>query len=238
MTVKSIFSATAASCFIGTALVAGSLDDAPQTPTIPAAQPTSVVDWSGHYGGAFLGYGDGDYQQGVSALNQIGPDVGVDGTIGGLRYGMNWQNANRVYGFDVSLSSGIDGIVAQGTSSAPDWNCVTGDCNVSINAMLTVRGRYGATLNDGQTMWYGAAGLAAAKVEGGIYNSGQQGIENTAVGFTAGIGIEHMLNDRFSAYGELNYIDLGNLEFGTGAGETYDGVGSFSTLAIGVNYHF
>lgn len=40
---------------------------------------------------------------------------------------------------------------------------------------MTVRGRYGMVFGDGKTMTYGALGLAAGAIEGGIAASDQQG---------------------------------------------------------------
>src|SRR5690606_13593376 len=116
-----------------------------------------------------------------------------------------------VFGFDVSLSSGIKGKTAIG-AVGPDWSCVTGDCNVSVESLLMTRGRYGALINP-STLVYGAAGVAAGRVSGGIYNSVQQG-KSTATGYTLGLGVEHKLNRKVSLYGELNYVDLGTLKFG------------------------
>ncbi|WP_114961170.1 hypothetical protein [Tritonibacter mobilis] len=92
------------------------------------------LDWSGHYAGAFVGYGGGHYRQGVPPLNQAGVKVSLDDALGGFRYGYKWQKSNLVYGFDLSISSGIDGSTPQGTAG-PYWSCNTGACNVSINSL-------------------------------------------------------------------------------------------------------
>ena len=196
------------------------------------------MDWSGAYVGGFLGYGSGSYEQGVSAEDEAGPTVDVEGAMGGLRYGMNWQTDNKVYGFDLSISSGIDGATPQGTNG-PVYQCGTGDCYVTIKNLLTARGRYGIGFNDSRTLAYGAGGVAIGRVEGGIANSNYEAGPNTASGYTVGIGLEHKINSRISAYGEINYVDLGTLEFGeNGSGDQYDGTGDFTTVLVGVNYQF
>ena len=216
-----------------TPALAGSMTEAAAEPA-PAAV---AADWSGSYGGLSLGYGSGMYDQGVSALNEDGPNIDVDGVMVGLHYGRNYQNGNTVYGFDIGVSTGVDGIAPVRTWGDV-WGCGTGECNIDIEGLVTLRGRYGELTNDGNTLFYGTAGLAAARYEGGIYNSAQQGGTETNIGFTAGIGVEHMLQSNISIFGEANYVDLGTLDFGTGHGETYDGVGAFFTARVGVNYHF
>lgn len=217
------------------AVNAGDLDE----PTIQMVS-APIVDWSGSYVGGYLTYGDGSYQQ-ASSIDGIGLDVDVDGLGFGVRYGRNWQNSAAVFGFDVSLQSGIDGITPKGSTNATyTWTCGSGHCNVSIEALMTVRGRYGKVFGDGKTMAYGALGLAAGTIEGGIFNSIQQG-SSTALGYTTGIGLEHKYTDRISIFGEVNYVDLGDIEFGTdnrGQGAPFFGRGDFTKFEMGFNYHF
>jgi outer membrane immunogenic protein len=200
--------------------------------------PALAQDWAGSWGGVSLGYGKGTYQQGVSALSQVGPDVDVNDVILGLRYSRNMQSNANVYGFDAEFSNGVDGITAQGTTS-PFWSCITGACNVDIKTLLTVRGRYG-WLTSPEMLVYGAGGLAIGRVEGGIFNSAQQGDSHTQVGYTVGVGAERMIGASTTIFGEVNYVDLGDLEFGQGVAATdvYDGVGDFATVKLGVNFKF
>ncbi|WP_133488529.1 outer membrane protein [Aliiroseovarius marinus] len=217
-----------------TPALAGSMTE-PAADSAPAAAAT---DWSGSYGGLSLGYGSGMYDQGVSALDQDGPNIDVDGAMVGLHYGRNYQNGNTVYGFDIGVSTGIDGIAPVGTWGDM-WGCGSGECNIDIEGLVTLRGRYGAITGNGDTLFYGTAGLAAARYVGGIYNSAQQGVTETNFGYTAGVGVEHMVSSNMSVFGEANYIDLGTLDFGTNGGsERYDGEGAFVTARFGVNFHF
>ena len=102
---------------------------------------------------------------------------------------------------------------------------------------MTVRGRYGKVLGDGNKIAYGALGLAAGDIEGGIFNSPQQG-SSTALGYTAGIGLEHKFTDRISIFGEVNYVDLGDIEFGTANIGRFLGRGDFTKVELGFNFHF
>ncbi|VAW25088.1 hypothetical protein MNBD_ALPHA11-779, partial [hydrothermal vent metagenome] len=147
-----------------------------------------------------------------------------------------WADSTSFWRSLRGAGQGINGITAQGTNG-PNLICNSGDCNVSINALATIRGRYGMVFGDGKTMAYGAAGLAVGAIDGGIFDSPQQG-SSTAVGYTAGIGLSRMVTDRISIFGEVNYVDLGDIKFGTFFGETFLGDGDFATVSIGVDYRF
>ena len=218
------------------AVNAGDLDE----PTIQMAS-APIVDWSGSYLGGYLTYGDGSYQQ----FSPEGPglDVDVDGLGFGVRYGRNWQKSVAVFGFDVSLESGIDGITPKvsnrGSRFPFRWTCSTGHCNVSIEALMTLRGRYGKVFGGGKTMAYAALGPAAGTIKGGIFNSTQQG-SSTALGYTTGIGLEHKYTDHISIFGEVNYVDLGDIKFGRNTFDSapFSGRGDFTKFVTGFNYHF
>lgn len=201
-----------------------------------AAMPSAAQDWTGGWTGVSLGVGAGTYQQGVSEFGEVGVDVDVEGLMIGVQYGRNYQRGNTVFGFDLALTSGIDGITAQGTQG-PFWSCNSGDCNVSIDALFTLRGRFGVLINP-QTLAYGAGGFAVGQVVGGILNSPQQGTTNTATGYTLGLGVERMIAENITMFGEANYVDLGTLDFGTGSGATFDGEGDFATIKMGLNFRF
>ena len=201
------------------------------------ALPAAAQDWSGNWGGVALGYGSGTYDQGVSDLNEGGPSVDVDGALIGLQYLRNIQSGNAVYGFDVGVSTGPSGTTAQGTLG-PSWSCGSGDCNVDIQSLITLRGRYGVLVNP-ETLAYGVGGLAVGSIDGGIYNSPQQG-SSTAVGYTIGVGVERMFSENRTIFGEVNYVDLGTIDFGRGGSprDVYDGEGDFTTIKIGMNFRF
>ncbi len=196
-----------------------------------------LMSWDGAYAGAFLGYADGDYLQGVSSLGQVGVNVPVDGAVFGLRAGYNWQNGNTVYGIEGDVSNGPDGITPQGTAG-PFWVCGSGDCNVDIEYLVTVRGRLGTTTPNGWLL-YGTAGIAHGEVEGGIFNSNQQG-GGSATGWAAGVGAERAFGGNKSFSIEYMHVDLGEIPFGTGLAitDTFDGIGDFGVLKVGINFHF
>lgn len=216
---------------------AGNLEEPVVEPVIAAPatiQPATA--WTGFHLGAFVGRGSGDYQQ--EGLGEPGQEVDASGTLGGLRLGYDRQWQRTVFGADVSYGSGFDGSLPQGTGAGTWWGCDFGDCYISFKKLLTVRARAGYLATD-KTLIYATAGYARADIDGGIRNSLQEGSSH-ADGYTAGLGIEHKVNDRFSIFGEANYVDLGTLEFGIASpdGAPFEGKGHFTTILAGVNFHF
>lgn len=200
------------------------------------AGPSGAEGWSGRWYGVTFGYGSGTYGLGVSKLNQVGPPVDVEAALIGLRYTQQTEHGNTVRGLDAEVSTGPNGESPIDTF-ADDWACITGACNVSLKWLVTLRGRVGMLINP-KTLAYGAAGLAVGRVEGGIWDSEQQGA-STSTGFTAGVGFERMMRENLTVFGEANVTDLGTLEFGTdGFVQTFDGKGDFATVKFGVNYRF
>lgn len=199
-----------------------------------SSTPAVAADWSGFYGGAHLGYADGEYEL-ASTSGGTGIDVGVDGVIGGGQLGYNWQNGNTVYGLEFSVSNGPDGITPQGTSG-DGWVCGSGDCNASIDKLGMLVGRYGWDTPNG--LFYLSAGIAHGRTSGGIYNSSQQGSGSTTGG-TVGVGFETMVSSNMSVKFDVHYVDLGDIPFGDdgGSGDFY-GVGDFMAARVGLNWHF
>lgn len=201
------------------------------------ASSASAQDWSGSWWGAWTGYGTGSYDTGVSDTSSFGPTVGVSDVMFGLNYTHNFQNGSVVYGFDLGLSSGLAGTKPVG-SAGPNFQCGVGECNVTVHELFTLRGRLGWLLNQ-ETLTYVAGGLAAGEYEGGIYNSSAQGDRNSATGYTVGVGIERMVQENMTVFGEINYVDLGTLNFGIIPFDNqFDGFGDFTTIKAGVNIRF
>ncbi|PVH29726.1 outer membrane protein [Pararhodobacter oceanensis] len=225
---------TAVATTLATAATAsGPIDVAP--PPVVYQMP-AAYDWSGTYFGAAIGYSRGTYRLGVSALNQLGPNVEISGATGAAFLGRNWQSGSTVFGVEFDASTGANGITPQGTAG-PFWSCNTGNCNVNIDSLFTLRGRVGVAQNN--WLIYGTGGIAHANVSGGILNSAQQG-SGSATGYVVGLGAEYGLSARSSVRLEYLHYDLGALPFGTGSLPTdrFDGVGDFGTLRLGYSMRF
>ena len=195
--------------------------------------PASAYNWSGFYIGAHAGYAWGDYT--LFSASGGGPNVDVDGFVGGATIGYNWQWDYLVLGIEADISNGPDGTTSQGTAG-PVWSCITGDCNAEIEYFGTVRGRLGVAFD--RWLVYGTAGYAYGEVEGGIENSAQQG-GGSADGWAAGLGTEFGWTEHWSTKAEYLHVDLGDIPFGTGVGtEDFEGDGDFDVFRLRVNYRF
>lgn len=192
-------------------------------------------DWNGFYIGVTGGYGFGDYGLGSASGN--GPGVDVDNFVFGGTAGFNFQpDPNWLIGLEADLSSGVDGKTGQGTAG-PFWSCNTGACNVDIEYFGTVRARAGFTHD--AILIYGTGGLAYGAHDGGIFNSAQQG-SGDSFGWAAGGGVEYGFTPNLSVKVEYLHVDLGTLDFGTGAvaTEEFNGKGDFDVLRAGLNWNF
>jgi outer membrane immunogenic protein len=163
--------------------------------------------------------GGRDFVDFLEALLQSENDV--NGAIYGAHIGYNIQRNNWVYGVEFGINgTGMDG---SGTC------VVIGYCSRSMDWYATGVGRLGNA--SGNTMFYGFGGVAWGDVETeiGIASPGLPFLkgEETHVGWTAGVGIEHALTDRFIVGIEYSHVDLGEentaLSFD---GETIKGISS------------
>ena len=205
-----------------------------------AADPVDPVvddipyDWSGLYIGVHAGYADGDYT--LFSASGRGPGVDVNGFAGGATIGYNWHVNQWVFGVEADISSGPDGTTAVGTVG-PFWSCITGACNADIEYFGTLRARLGIANNN--WLFYGTGGFAWGSVDGGIFNSAQQGGGN-ASGWAAGGGIEYAFNQNWTTKFEILHVDLGDIPFGVDdiLNTPFEGDGDFNVFRFGINYKF
>lgn len=157
-----------------------------------------VMDWSGFYAGAQVGYG-------VVNVNRLVLPAGfansytAAGWLLGVHAGANVQQDMFVFGVEADANwSGINGndAGAGGTTDTTD-----------VNWISTFRGRVGIAA--GQALFYGTAGLAAAGVTNSNPTVPAQSISNTHFGWTAGLGIEIAVMDNIRIRGQYLYADLG-----------------------------
>jgi len=198
--------------------------------TMPVAP---VAIWSGLYIGGTVGFGTGDTSdrldikaEGPFDFGDFGPgddveafeaflsnDYDMDGAVYGGFLGYNWQRGNAVFGVEAGLN---------GTDFDGHTKCWDGaDCHRKLTYYATVTGRLGYAVND--LMFYGFGGVAWGDVEtkarfpGGRTPEAPDGGEiswsfnhdKTQVGWTAGVGLEFALTERFVAGIEYAHVDLG-----------------------------
>ena len=172
-------------------------------------QPLDALSWAGPYLGGNLGY-----QWGTVSNNPTRPT----GLVGGAQAGYNWQpTGNWVFGVEGDLeATGADDTFAPWKFSNPWFG--------------TVRGRAGYAFNN--VLFYGTAGLAFGGLHGETFGLAES---HTTAGWTAGIGAEVWVAQKWSAKIEYLYIDLSSSQFViTGMSNGY----RFGTVRAGVNYHF
>lgn len=158
--------------FFASAILAASVSFSQAADELGAPINDIRFDWTGVYIGAHGGKADGDYR--LIQSDGFGPTVDVDGFVGGGTIGYNWQQDGIVFGVEADISTGLDGTTPQGTSVPGGVViCGDGDCNTDVECFGTVRGRVGMA-ND-RWLLYATGGFAWGEVEGGIFNSFQQG---------------------------------------------------------------
>ena len=183
--------------------------------------PRAAAHWAGAYvgiqGGAARHDGsldDAGFFSGGS-LNTRFDDRRTGGTVGGL-FGYNWQKGSFVYG----LEGDWNWIGTKKTRLIQAFDADADNLSTSfdVNWLATLRGRAGLAFDS--TLLYVTGGLAFAHVDNsveltrtahsniGAFASFAQ--HQTKVGWTAGVGAEHLLSPNWIARAEFRYVDLGN----------------------------
>lgn len=188
----------------------------------PAA--SSGFDWAGFYAGVHGGYAWGSEADNQSEVigggggggstpttssgdtgggATVGDAFDIDGFIGGVHAGYNWQDGNFVFGIegDADFSD---------VSGGTDFNyggTVTGDISLATDWQASLRLRGGVAMDN--LLLYGTAGVAFAGAEltseGDSFNSSDT---NVHLGWTVGAGLEYALSENWIARGEVRYTDF------------------------------
>jgi outer membrane immunogenic protein len=133
------------------------------------------------------------------------------GTVGGL-LGHNWQTGSFVYGVEGDWSW----VGAKAEATTP---FIGDEVSTSFDAhwLATARGRAGLAFDS--TLLYTTGGLAVGHIRNriessdpiiGPFESFSQ--RQTKVGWTAGVGAEHMFSPHWTVRAEFRYVDLGKKE--------------------------
>lgn len=143
------------------------------------AAPAPVFNWTGFYFGGHIGYGWGD--------TLVGGDM--DGFLGGVQAGYNWQlSRNWVFGIEADIS-GTD---------------LNNAVPAHVDYLGTLRARVGYTWD--RTMFYGTGGLAWNRAS-------VVGVHDTDVGYALGLGLEWAFAPNWSAKVEYMYYAFDNTSF-------------------------
>lgn len=183
----------------GTAAQGGSLTPAPSEPDLvpppPAPAPTAR-NWTGAYGGLQLG----------AARARLGLSDGTDddrvsmsGWLGGIYGGYNWHGAgSSVFGIEADLVS---------NRASGETDTAFGDAQARLRSSAALRARAGMAMGD--TLLYGAAGLAHARYSADVGGTEDSGSRN---GWTLGVGLEQAIAPHTTLRAELRHSDYGSFE--------------------------
>jgi outer membrane immunogenic protein len=181
----------------------------------------AVYSWNGLYWGVNVGYGWGssDYDAVLTGIGPASRSEKMDGVIGGVQSGYNYQFGNWVLGFetDFQLSAQKGGATFPG-AVAP--TTITTDEKLAWFGTSRTRVGFLATPN---FLFYGTGGIAYGQIKDNAtiatpgIGSFTARFKDVKAGWTAGGGIEAAFGGGWSAKIEYLYMDLGKTDhtFGT-----------------------
>ncbi|MEJ8472655.1 outer membrane protein [Roseibium algae] len=211
--------AVAVSSFVAPVLAADLPQPADPAPTF-YNDPVSAArfDWGGAYVGGNIGWGWGDFD------NSNAPDTDGNGIQGGIHAGYNFMAMpNVLVGAEADFQfSDLDDTATAGgvtTETSSSWNS-------------SIRGRLGYTFD--RFLVYGTGGLAIADLN---FKANGAKDSATAVGWTAGAGVEGAITQNVTARLEYVHQDFGSQTFDIG-GTRYKSDLDDNLLRAGISYKF
>lgn len=218
----------AAAAFVGGMSIANAADLGDSYKDEPVASYGPSYSWAGLYIGGSAGFGTGDTETTIEGESLF--DYDVNGAIFGAHVGYNFQRGNVVFGVEAGINGtdmdGADQILGPVLSSERelDW-------------YATAVARLGYA--SGKTLFYGFGGVAWADVTtkaGLLFETAES--EDSHVGWTAGLGIEHALSDNFSVRVEYSHVDLGEGDGLLSEYVDHEIDMKFDAVKIGASYKF
>jgi outer membrane immunogenic protein len=209
------------------ATVAAQAADLPQpTYKAPPYSPPAYANWTGFYVGINGGYGFGKSSWSGGGLST--GDFNIKGAMGGGTLGYNFQTGVWVWG----IEGDFDASSIRGSTTV-----VCGTCETKNTWFSTARARvgYGGWNN---FLPYITGGAAFGNIRG-TANGGEA--SKTAIGWTAGTGLEYALWTNWSIKGEYLYADLGKVTCAAatcGLPADLDVKLKTNIVRLGVNYRF
>jgi outer membrane immunogenic protein len=186
----------------------------------PAAQ---LFNWTGFYVGANAGglWGTTDQPE---------PDVFMNlrGGMAGGTAGYNWQAGNWVLG----LEGDFDWLSMKSTQF---FTCASG-CTTKFDDFGTARARLGYA--SGPYLLYATGGAAFTRARIFSGNGTIDGPWDGTTGWTAGAGVEGMINQNWSWKLEYLYASFGHFADAPAIVPTFASQNHFDTVRAGLNYRF
>jgi opacity protein-like surface antigen len=206
------------------------------------AVPAEGYDWTGPYVGASAGSTWGRTHW-ASQGGTVDPDYA--GVLAGGQAGYNYQTGKFVWGVEgeagYSNARGVAGCPVQPLSFS---------CEDDVGALGSLTARFGYTW--GRALFYAKGGWAFGQVTAATsvnfvdpgVASPPPGAMNVArstnweSGWTAGVGMEFALTDRWSAKAEYMHYEFPQYAFTVAQNATANATTAGDTVRIGANYHF
>jgi outer membrane immunogenic protein len=231
----------ATTAFAVLAATAAGAADLRARPAYTPPPPPPVYTWTGLYWGANVGYswGQSKYEASFAGVGTVSSSQDIDGVIGGVQSGYNYQFGAWVFGFETDIQA--SGQKGGSTFAISPLTTVTTDRK--LEWFGTSRSRLGFLWTP-NVLVYGTAGLAYGKVKNSatITTGAVSSIatfKDVKAGWTAGGGLEAALGGGWSAKVEYLYIDLGKTEdtdINPAASETWRTTDNI--VRVGLNYKF
>jgi outer membrane immunogenic protein len=243
----------AAAAFVGGASIASAADLGGSYKDAPVASYGPGHSWAGLYIGGSAGFGTGETSGKLgfgdridNVLDNINEEVGinfaslfqseydVNGAIYGAHVGYNFQRGNLVFG----LEAGINGSDIDGSTDV----LVFGKSERELDWYATATARLGYAVD--KVLFYGFGGVAWGTINTTLsvplLNASVSG-ESEHVGWTAGLGVEYAMTERFSVRVEYSHVDFGEetATLDLGRFSVDDEVDmSIDAIKIGASYKF
>jgi outer membrane immunogenic protein len=198
---------------------------------IPRQPAPPAFSWTGLYIGANAGYGWGTNNIVVPTIENSGR---LDGHLGGLQIGYNYQVGNIVLGIEA------DGQFTGARASSYLEDNAGNELyykNDKLPWFATVRGRAGYALDSWLFYVTGGGAFGEFKSEVRIAGVGEETWKQTRAGWTAGLGVENAFSSHWSWKFEYLYLDLGKAS-ATVLGLPATADVRFNVVRGGINYRF
>jgi outer membrane immunogenic protein len=236
-----------AACAGGPAAAADLPVEAPIYVERPAA--VGLWNWTGFYVGANLGYahspGSADIM--VGGVPLLGLSENMNGVVGGVQAGANWQTGNAVLGIEAdvqgtsqSASSSLTVVDLTGALVAPGASVTAAGAD-KITSFGSVRGRLGVA--SGRALFYATGGWAYWTWSSNltVTGLGTASLSNFQGGGAIGAGVELAVANDWSVRAEYLYLQsttISNTPFAARPDVAVNTRIRDNVFRLGVNYVF
>jgi outer membrane immunogenic protein len=209
-----------------------------KAPAYTPPPPPPIYNWSGFYVGGVGSYGWSQSRHCDDGGVFCTLDFDMNGWLGGLTLGYNWQLQNWVLGVEGDWSWGkIDGSIGD----SDDFGC-GGLCTTKIKSIGTIRGRVGYAFD--RFLPYLTLGAAFTQLHSSLGSPVLAEDTTTKTDFVVGGGLEYAFLPNWSAKVEYLYITkLGDHHYDPANvadcdTECFSRIDAVNLVRFGVNYRF